>query len=38
MRKFDAWWPYVLPETGRKFTLRARMQQVLDDWDGCFWV
>ena len=38
MRKFDAWWPYVLPETGPTFTLRARMQQVLDDWHGCFWV
>ena len=38
MRKFDAWWPYPPPETGRKFTLRARMQQVLEDWDGCFWV
>lgn len=38
MRKFDAWWPYSLPPTGRKFTLRARMQQVLDDEYGCFWV
>ena len=38
MRKFDAWWPYSLPLTGRKFTLRARMQQVLDDEYGCFWV
>ena len=38
MRKFDAWWPYPLPETGRKFTLRARMEQVLEDRHGCFWV
>ena len=38
MRKFDAWWPYPLPESGRRFTLRARMQQVLEDRDGCFWV
>jgi hypothetical protein len=37
MRKFDAWWPYPLPEAGRKFTLRARMQQVLEDEWGCFW-
>ena len=37
MRAFDAWWPYELPETGRKHTLRARMQQVLDDRFGCFW-
>ena len=37
LRKFGAWWPYSLPETGRRFTLRARMQQVLEDWDGCFW-
>ena len=37
MRKFDAWWPYPPPETGRKYTLRARMQQVLEDDHGCFW-
>lgn len=37
MRKFDAWWPYSLPETGRKYALRARMQQVLEDEYGCFW-
>jgi len=36
-RKFDAWWPYSLPEAGRKFSLRARVQQVLDDSWGCFW-
>jgi hypothetical protein len=36
-RKFGAWWPYSPPETGRQFTLRARMQQVLDDEYGCFW-
>ncbi|MEA3377916.1 MAG: DUF3024 domain-containing protein [Chloroflexota bacterium] len=38
MRKFGAWWPYSLPETGRKFTLTARIQQALDDEWGCFWV
>jgi hypothetical protein len=38
MRKFDAWWPYSLPRRGRRFTLRARLQQVLDDEYGCFWV
>ena len=27
MRKFDAWWPYDPPETGRKFTLRARVHR-----------
>ena len=37
MRKFDAWWPYSPPEAGRKHTLRARLQQVLDDEYGCFW-
>jgi hypothetical protein len=37
MRKFDAWWPYPLPERGRKHTLKARLQQVLDDEFGCFW-
>jgi len=36
MRKFDAWWPYPLPESGRRFTLRARMEQVLQDRWGCF--
>ena len=38
MRKFDAWWPYPLPESGRKHTLRARIEQVLQDQWGCFWV
>jgi hypothetical protein len=38
MRKFDAWWPYPLPEVGRKFSLRARVQQVLEDEYGCFWI
>ena len=38
MRKFDAWWPYPLPERGRKHTLNARIQQVLEDRWGCFWV
>ena len=37
MRSFDAWWPYSLPEQGRKHTLRARLQQVLEDEFGCFW-
>ena len=37
MRKFDAWWPYPLPKRGRKHTLRARIQQVLEDEFGCFW-
>ena len=37
MRKFDASWPYSLPERGRKHTLRARVQQVLEDRWGCFW-
>ena len=37
MRKFDAWWPYPLPKTGRKFALKARIQQMLEDDYGCFW-
>jgi hypothetical protein len=37
LRKFEAWWPYSPPEMGRKFTLEARGQQVLDDEYGCFW-
>ena len=37
MRKFDAWWPYPLPNRGRKHTLKARLQQVLEDEFGCFW-
>ena len=37
MRKFDAWWPYSPPERGRKHTLKARVQQVLEDEHGCFW-
>jgi hypothetical protein len=37
MRKFDAWWPYPLPERGRKHTLRARVRQVIEDQWGCFW-
>jgi hypothetical protein len=36
MRKFDAWWPYPPSETGRRFTLKARLQEVLEDVDGCF--
>jgi len=37
MRKFDAWWPYPLPEQGRKFTLYARMVQVYENRWVCFW-
>ncbi|MBC8262710.1 MAG: DUF3024 domain-containing protein [Anaerolineales bacterium] len=37
MRKFDAWWPYSPPRSGRKYTLEARLQQVLEDEHGCFW-
>lgn len=37
MRKFDAWWPYSLPEFGPKFTLNARLKQLFEDVDGCFW-
>jgi len=37
MRKFDAWWPYPLPKKERKHTLKARVQQVLEDEFGCFW-
>ncbi len=36
-RKFDAWWPYSPPQTGQKHTLRARVQQVIEDEFGCFW-
>ena len=35
MRKFDAWWPYPLPERGHKYALKARIQQVLEDEWGC---
>ena len=37
LRSFGAWWPYSLPERGQKHTLRARMQQVIEDEFGCFW-
>ena len=37
MRKFDAWWPYTSPETGRKHALESRLQQVVEDEHGCFW-
>lgn len=37
MRKFDAWWPYAPPERGGKYTLKARVQQVIEDGSGCFW-
>ncbi|MCL4304060.1 MAG: DUF3024 domain-containing protein [Anaerolineae bacterium] len=36
-RKFDAWWPYPLPEIGQKYSLKARVQQVLENATGCFW-
>lgn len=37
MRKFGAWWPYSPPASGHKYTLKARLQQLLEDEDGCFW-
>jgi hypothetical protein len=37
MRQFDAWWPYSPPQQGRKFTLKARARQVIEDEHGCFW-
>lgn len=37
MRKFDAWWPYSPPPGGRKYTLKTRVQQIVEDRDGCFW-
>jgi hypothetical protein len=36
-RSFDAWWPYPFPETGHEGSLAARLQQVTEDKDGCFW-
>ena len=39
LRKFDAWWPYPPPDEGPdRPGLGDRLQQVLDDVDGCFWV
>lgn len=37
MRKFDAWWPYPSPERGQRYSLAARVRQVLEDEHGCFW-
>lgn len=37
MRAFDAWWPYLPAEGRRKRTLKARLQQVVEDEFGCFW-
>lgn len=37
MRQFDAWWPYSPPLKGPKYTLRARVHQVIADEHGCFW-
>ena len=37
MRKFDAWWPYSLPESDPKFTLNARLKQLFEDVYSCFW-
>ena len=37
MRSFGAWWPYPLPEKGQKGSLTARLRQVIEDEDGCFW-
>jgi hypothetical protein len=38
MRRFDAWWPYPPSERGRKYSLAARVRQMLEDEDGCFWA
>ncbi|MFN2217308.1 MAG: DUF3024 domain-containing protein, partial [Anaerolineae bacterium] len=37
MRKFDAWWPYPPPPARHRYTLKARIEQLLLDEDGCFW-
>jgi hypothetical protein len=37
MRKFEAWWPYPAPSRGHRFSLSARLKQVFEDEDGCFW-
>jgi len=37
MRKFNAWWPYPLPEVGHRYMLSSRLRQVLEDEHGCFW-
>lgn len=37
MRQFDAWWPYSPPQQGRKYTLKARARQVIEDEFGGFW-
>lgn len=38
MRKFDAWWPYPAPEGRYRYSLKARIRQVLADEDGAFWA
>ena len=38
MRRFDAWWPYPPPMGRHRYTLKARIEQLLLDEDGCFWV
>jgi hypothetical protein len=38
MRKFGAWWPYPLPNAGQSHALKARLEQVLEDEFGCFWI
>jgi hypothetical protein len=37
MRKFHAWWPYPPSATGHRFSLAARIRQLITDPDGCFW-
>jgi len=37
MRKFDAWWPYPPSPARHRYTLKARIEQLLLDEDGCFW-
>ena len=38
MRKFEAWWPYPAPTHGsHRLGLTARLRQVVEDPDGCFW-
>ncbi len=38
MRKFGAWWPYPLPKARQSHALKARLEQVLEDKFGCFWI
>lgn len=36
-RSFRAWWPYPPPERGPQWSLTARLRQLTEDPDGCFW-